>query len=175
MQVKKLACLFKPVPPLQSEANSSLHGPSKSIYFQLPASRDEAHAATDHVAFPSSLYLSEKEYCSFGLRGEKPNCAISEHASDPYRANRKLEQPRRDPSSLSRFITLVPRGSTPDELFLSGKDCRIYGLRGRNEVPQKSDTVEFRPPLDSYHVETYNFYQDTTVHWLIDICFLCQS
>ncbi|KAL8089432.1 hypothetical protein AgCh_039041 [Apium graveolens] len=86
MFVKKLACLFKPVPPLQSDANSSLHGPSKSIYFQLPASREEAHAATDHVASPSSLFLSEKEY-----RGEKPNSTIPGHASDPYRANGKWE------------------------------------------------------------------------------------
>lgn len=59
------------VPPLQSEANSSLHCPSKSIYFQPPASHEEAHAATDHVASPSSLFLSEKKNTEALCLGEK--------------------------------------------------------------------------------------------------------
>lgn len=63
---------------------------------------------------------------------------------------------------MSGFESLMPRGSTSDELFLSEKDFQTYGLKGRNEVPQKSGSVESGPPSDSYHVERYNPYDDST-------------
>ncbi|KAL8100890.1 hypothetical protein AgCh_032949 [Apium graveolens] len=185
-QVKKLTHLFQAVPSLHSDVNSSLHETLPNIYLPPPASVEEAHAdrsfkdqyvsrniaaeyhiplnhekkqvaeqyfQPSHVTSSSPLFLSEKEYRSFGLRGERPN-SIQGPTFDPYR----------NLASSSGGETLMPRGSThSDELFLSEKDYRTYGLGGRKEAPQRSSAIEYKPPLDNYHTaETYNPFHDST-------------
>lgn len=123
----------------------------------------EQYIEPNHVTSFSPLFLSEKEYRSFGLRGERPN-SIPGPSFDPYGGNQEREQPHRNLASSSGGETLMPRGSThSDELFLSEKDYRTYGLRGRKEAPQRSFTIEYKPPFDSYHAaEKYNPFQDST-------------
>lgn len=184
-QVKRLTDLFRPVQLFHSDANSSVQEPLTNIR-SLPAAAplpgEEAHvgrlyrdhyisskAAGHHiplnherkqilehyippgdVASPNPLFLSEKEYRSYGLRGERhnPAAALSVTALDPHKANQEREQPQRNTSS--------------DELFLSEKEYRTYGLRGRSEVPQRSATTEYKPPLDSYPEDLYNPYHYST-------------
>ncbi|KAK1385230.1 DCD domain-containing protein [Heracleum sosnowskyi] len=124
----------------------------------------EQYIQPNHVTSSSPLFLSEKEYRSFGLRGERPNSAIPVPTFDPYGGNQEREQPHRNLASSSGGKTLMPRESThSDELFLSEKDYRTYGLRGRKEAPQRSFTIEHKPPYDSYHAaETYNPFHDST-------------
>lgn len=122
----------------------------------------EQYIHSSHVPSSSPLFLSEKEYRSFGLRGERPNSAIPGATFDLYRGNRDREQPHRNLVSSTGAETLIPRGNRSThsgELFLSEKDYRTYGLRGRDEVPQKSSTIEYKP-LNSYHTaEMYNPYE----------------
>lgn len=124
----------------------------------------EKYIHPNHVPSSSPLFLSEKEYRSYGLRGERPDSAIPGHSFGPYRGNQEGEQPYRNLGSSSGAETLTPRGSThSDELFLSEKDYRTYGLRRRNEGPQKSSSIEYRPTFDGYHtVDMYNPYHDNT-------------
>ncbi|KAM7501295.1 hypothetical protein LguiB_000199 [Lonicera macranthoides] len=92
------------------------------------------------TASPPPLFLSEKEYRNYGLRGERQSKSTApvDHNSDPYRP------------------------LNPDA-FLTEKEYRTYGLRGRYEQPRPmSPPVEKNRSLDNYQRDPYNPYDDST-------------
>lgn len=139
---------------------------SKAAGHHIPSNHErkqilEHYIPPGDVASPNPLFLTEKEYRSYGLRGERhnPAAALSVTALDPHKANREREQPQRNPSSEALMHKETIR---PDELFLSEKEYRTYGLRGRSEVPQRSATIEYKSPLVGYPEDLYNPYHYST-------------
>ncbi|EXB67642.1 hypothetical protein L484_010208 [Morus notabilis] len=110
------------------------------------------HREVQRQESPRNLYLTEKEYRTYGLRGERRNLTPPAHISDP-----PLETYRRDydRERLLRPPNVVLRDTVPvaDPLYLSERDYQGYGLSARREVPPALPSA-----LDPYAKDPYYAY-----------------
>ncbi|CAL5425333.1 unnamed protein product [Camellia sinensis] len=190
-QVKKLTDLFRPAPLLHSNAQSSVKELQIRPSLAAPTVDEEAHfqqfyrnqtnqlprhpiSPGGDVASPDPLFLTEKEYRSYGLRRERhmltiPTAPIS-WTFDAYKTDGEKEQLQRNPVSVSEdarrnevahhdpLFQDARRKEVAynDPLFLSEKEYRAYGLRREAPAavtPPPKETTS--TALDSYPNDPY--------------------
>ncbi|KAK2977377.1 hypothetical protein RJ640_013356 [Escallonia rubra] len=179
-QVRKLMELFQPVEvvsnsPVIGGARESWHRAHNTPYARDHYKYDDRRLPYRDVPsikkeeFRRDTFLSEKEYRTYGLRGERPNLAPPEsrvsHALEPYRrvnASEHLRQPspvyvlhREDYQHLPyREVPPTEREVFRRDSFLSEKEYRIYGLRREkpNLTPPRSDITPALEPDQRFHV-----------------------
>ncbi|KAJ6996127.1 hypothetical protein NC653_012883 [Populus alba x Populus x berolinensis] len=114
-QVLKLSALFRPV-----------IGPVRSPSMAGCMHRDE---------FPCDLFMSEKEYRTYGLSGERRKLTPSHHIPstlDPYQRDQERERPLRQPDPTYRdTVPLQREGVLAVPLYLN----QPYNSSGRRELP----------------------------------------
>lgn len=125
------------------------HGRGDSRSHRQPAHERDHHRGHREVRrqeSPRNLYLTEKEYRTYGLRGERRNLTPPVHIPDPpsetYWRDYDREQLLRLPHVPSRDT--VPAADPP---YLSERDYQAYALSARREVP-----------LDPYAKDPYHSY-----------------
>lgn len=109
--------------------------------------------------YPRDLYLSEKEYRTYGLQGERRNLTRTHHIAplDPYQRVHEREQQHllrhRDP--LFRDSVPASRESLPaDPLYLSEREYQTYSVGARHEL-QSVISPAASSKLDSYTRDPY--------------------
>ncbi|KAI3773115.1 hypothetical protein L6452_04314 [Arctium lappa] len=137
-QVKKLTNLFKPAPLLHSNPQSIVHEPHR------PSEQENMHFPTPALASPP-LLLTEQEYRSYGLRGERHKnlTPVGPSAYDPYNVIQERERVYPDTLLVNRppeqeSIQFSKPTVTSPPLLLTEQEYRSYGLRGerhRNLTP----------------------------------------
>ncbi|XP_019197417.1 PREDICTED: uncharacterized protein LOC109191282 isoform X2 [Ipomoea nil] len=122
----------------------------------LPISHERSLLTNRHItprndAPSSSLFLTEKEYRSYGLQQRRQlvptdSTADIDHLLDRYRPNEGLEQSLRNPALVSGRASSLPRNEAglPDPYFLNEKEYRNYGLKGYQEM-----TTTVQPSLET--------------------------
>ena len=138
--------------------DSRANGDSRS-HHRLSNEKDQrrGHREVRREESPRNLYLSEKEYRTYGLRGERGNLTPPSHIPDPT-----LETHRRDyeREQLLRHPNLVLRDPAhretvrADPLYLSEREYLAYGLGGRRELPPSVPA----PGLDPYAKDPHYAY-----------------
>ncbi|KAK3023666.1 hypothetical protein RJ639_043547 [Escallonia herrerae] len=179
-QVRKLMELFQPVEvvsksPVIGGARESWHRAHNTPYARDHYNYDDRRLPYRDVPsikkedFRRDTFLSEKEYRTYGLRGERPNLAPLESrvspTLEPYRrvnASEHLRQPspvyglhREDYQHLQyREVPLTQREEFCRDSFLSEKEYRIYGLRREkpNLTPPRSDITPALELDQRFHV-----------------------
>ncbi|PON73987.1 Development/cell death domain containing protein [Parasponia andersonii] len=121
--------------------------------------QNRGHREVRREGSPRNLYLTEKEYRTYGLRGERRNLTPPSHASDPT-----LETYRRDyeREHLLRHPNLVLRDTVPahretvhaDPLYLSEREYPAYSHGARRELPPPVPATG----LDPYAKDPYYSY-----------------
>lgn len=113
------------------------HGRGDSRSHRQPAHERDHHRGHREVRrqeSPRNLYLTEKEYRTYGLRGERRNLTppvrIPDPPSETYRRDYDREQLLRLPHVPLRDT--VPAADPP---YLSERDYQAYALSARREVP----------------------------------------
>nr|GMD18552.1 B2 protein [Ipomoea batatas] len=109
------------------------------------------HHITRNDAPSSSLFLTEKEYRSYGLQQRRQPVPTDSTAGidqllDRYRPKEGMEQSLRNPALVSGGASSLPRNEAglPDPYFLSEKEYRNYGLKGYKEA-----TTTVQPSLET--------------------------
>lgn len=126
------------------------------------------------------LYMSEKEYRTYGLRGERNNLATTHHIAplEPYqvdneRGHRLLERdhqlPLRHLDPAYRDSVLIPRESIPaiDRHYLPERSYQTYNIGTRLEVlppvsPLPASRVASASTSDSYLRDLYSSHYTST-------------
>lgn len=150
-----------------SNAGPSIYEPYKTdqeregvqpdaVSFSRPSEQETMHLQKPSLTPPPTL-LTEQDYRSYGLRGERRSnfTPTGPSSYDPYKNDQVKESAR------------------PDSLFLTEKDYRAYGLKARKENPTSvtsaiptSVTSAINPtnPSISYYQADppYNPYDDHT-------------
>ncbi|KVI12440.1 hypothetical protein Ccrd_009120 [Cynara cardunculus var. scolymus] len=148
--VKKLTNLFKPAPLVHSNPQSVVHEPRR------PSEQESMHFSTPALASPP-LLLTEKEYRSYGLRGERHKhlTPVGPSAYDPYRTDQERECIHPDtlflgrPSEQESMQFLKPVVASPPHL-LTEQEYRSFGLRGERH---KNLTPVGPPAYDPYRTD----------------------
>lgn len=121
----------------------------------LPVDHERSLLRNHHImhndAPPSSLFLTEKEYRSYGLQQRRQlvptdTAAGVDHRLDHYRPDEGMEQSLRNPALVSGGAASLPQNEAgfPDPYFLNEKEYRNYGLKGYQEV-----TTTAQPSLET--------------------------
>lgn len=201
LQVKRLTKLFHPALSLPSNGISSgaelvrvpiVQPPSSStlpnqethrrqVYREeygikprrgsIPDDGDDHHIMHNNAHSSHPLFLTEKEYRSYGLRSERhllPTTASvglpTDHAYDNHRFDHAREQIPSNPISLSNNAALVQREPDCHNIhFLSEKEYRTYGLRGYPGAPSRqAPTLETSRSYEDSVKNLCNPYDDST-------------
>ncbi|CAK9175887.1 unnamed protein product [Ilex paraguariensis] len=128
----------------------------------MPSDRDRKQfskhpVSPNDVASPDPLFLSEKDYRTYGLRGERHllTAAATPMGTglDPQRTDQEREQLLKNSAPILGDAALIQQDAVHlDPLFLSEKDYRTFGLQGRQKLPAfVSPTIEV---YDPYHYST---------------------
>ncbi|CDP03559.1 unnamed protein product [Coffea canephora] len=132
---------------------------------------DHHHIMPNNGHSSRPLFLSEKEYRSFGLRSERhflpttaPAGLPTSHMDDNHRFNNGREQLPSNPISLSNNAALVQKGPGCHNIYFpSEKEYRTYGLRGCHEVPSRqTPTLETKQSFEDPIKDVCNPYDDST-------------
>ncbi|KAJ9180177.1 hypothetical protein P3X46_008454 [Hevea brasiliensis] len=104
---------------------------------------------------PRDLYMSEKEYRTYGLQRERRNMTSPHGAAgtlDPYKRDLEGEHLLRQPAPLynSDTIPLHRESFLADPHYLSQRELQTYNLGGRSELPPVAASSSAVPALDSY-------------------------
>ncbi|KAA8549215.1 hypothetical protein F0562_000899 [Nyssa sinensis] len=114
---------------------------------------------------PDPLFLTEKEYRSYGLRRERHILTTPVAPTlDPYSNDRESERLPMKHASINGDAALMRNESIrPDPLFLSEKEYRAYGLKVQRELPTSmTSTMETTTAFDKYPRDPYYPYDDDT-------------
>lgn len=193
-QVKRLSELFHPVPSLHSVSEPSVqelvpvpvgqiqcpsslskerifsgrhfgeHQSSKLHQGSVPFDLDNRHIASNVRHSSNPLFLSEKEYRSYGLQpGRHPLPTV---ASDGFPASHKFDNYRADhvEEDLPSNFTSVEKGTGhSDQFFLSEKEYRTYGLKGSLESNTRiTPATGTNRPFEDSVKDGCNPYDDST-------------
>lgn len=110
---------------------------------------------------PRDLYMTEKEYRAYGLKGERKTL-ITNHISaplDPYQRGHERGQQRllRHPDPIySNSIPVTREPVRADTLRLTEREYQTYNVGSRHELPSRVSPVA--TSLDSYHRDPYSTY-----------------
>lgn len=126
---------YDPYRPGQ-EREAARHDP---VILTRPPEQETIRFHNPNVVSP----MTQQDYTSYGL------------AYDPYRIGQEREAARPDSVTLSG-----QEYTRPDTLFLSEKDYRTYGLKGRHENPNV-DTIS-HSALGLYQSDPYPSYEPTS-------------
>ncbi|KAJ0797134.1 putative development/cell death domain-containing protein [Helianthus annuus] len=134
-QVKRLTNLFKPAPILHSNPQPVVREPKPTVA-------------------SSSLVLTEQDYRSHGLRGERhTNLApVAPPAYDPYRPDLEIDRARTDTVFISRpeqeAAQMVKPTLTSPPVLLTEQEYRSYGLRRDGPTVGPPAYDPYRPGLE---------------------------
>ncbi|XP_059660568.1 uncharacterized protein LOC132306964 [Cornus florida] len=149
------------------------HSSSKAVGNLVPAyherNQSSKHPILPRVSdSPDPLFLTEKEYRSYGLRRERhvmTNAAAPvSPALDPYSTHQERERILMNPASINGDATLVQNEAfRHDPRFLSEKEYRAYGLGVQREQPPSmtpiggmTTTALNKYPEDQCHTYHYD-------------------
>ncbi|TXG65756.1 hypothetical protein EZV62_007031 [Acer yangbiense] len=114
------------------------------------------------------LYLSEKEYRTYGLQGERGNLTTTHHIAplDPYQTRHEIahQLPLRHPEPLYRDPVPAPRDSIPaDPHYLTEREYQTYHVGARHELrsavsPVTASIAGAAPTSDSYFRDRFSTY-----------------
>ncbi|KAB5556304.1 hypothetical protein DKX38_007213 [Salix brachista] len=163
-QVLKLSALFHPVigplrsPPMVTVRDRAVYAGARDLqvysdreafarsnhdvrrYSMLSDEKDrhveyQQVGSTHRDEFPCDLFMSEKEYRTYGLSGERRNLTPSHHIPstlDPYQRDQEREHLPRQPDPIYRDTVPLQREAVwPGPLYLN----RPYYSSGRRESP----------------------------------------
>ncbi|XP_016901807.2 uncharacterized protein LOC103499546 [Cucumis melo] len=163
-QVRKLSDLFRPVALHSSAApvlshvevpirDRNIHGKAKDIRVRNSKSKDDARkyhlsshgrdrqreeAPRRREEVPRDLYLSERDYRTYGLRAERRNLdPVSRSSLETYRGDqdrdyqlKHLEPRYRDDVSTHAQREIV----RADQVYFNGKDYPVYSIDSRQQI-----------------------------------------
>ncbi|KAF8017929.1 hypothetical protein BT93_H2980 [Corymbia citriodora subsp. variegata] len=124
--------------------------------------------APRRTAEPREMYLTEREYRTFGLRGERRNSDQTRRISPtlrPYREdNDEREHHRRLPEKIHREAAPARREYAVGRSYRSDREYRSYSLHTRQELhcqvpPSRASTSAVAAGFDSYREGTYDAYR----------------
>ncbi|PON85557.1 Development/cell death domain containing protein [Trema orientale] len=128
---------------------------------RLPNERDQnrGHRQVRREGSPRNLYLTEKEYRIYGLRGERRNLTPPSHTSDPtletYRRDYEREHLLGHPNLILRDSVPADRETAHAEpLYLSEREYPAYSHGARRELPPPVPATG----LDPYAEDPYYSY-----------------
>lgn len=133
---------------------------------------DNHHIMPNNGHSSHPLFLTEKEYRSFGLRSERhflptaaPAARPTSHTDGYRRFENGREQLPGNPVSLSNNAALVQKEPGCHNIyFLTEKEYRTYGLRGYQEVPgRQTPTLETNQSFKDPMKDVCNPYDDSTM------------
>ncbi|KAL9447506.1 hypothetical protein AB3S75_015055 [Citrus x aurantiifolia] len=110
---------------------------------------------------PCDLYMTEKEYRAYGLKGERKTLTTNHLSApfDPYQGGRERGQQHllRRPDPVYSDTTPISREPAyADPLRLTEREYQTYNVGSRHELPSRVSPVA--TTLDSYHRDPYSTY-----------------
>uniref|UniRef100_A0A5B6ZHN0 DCD domain-containing protein n=1 Tax=Davidia involucrata TaxID=16924 RepID=A0A5B6ZHN0_DAVIN len=147
------------------------HSSSEAAQNLMPSDHERKQLSKNPISSkdlssPNPLFLTEKEYRSYGLRQERHILTTPVSPTlDPYSTDQEREQLLMNHASINGDAALVRNESIrSDPFFLSEKDYRAYGLKVQRELPAsmtptiETTTTAFdkypRDPYDPYDYDT---------------------
>ncbi|KAJ0079721.1 hypothetical protein Patl1_23442 [Pistacia atlantica] len=128
----------------ETSGRDSYSNANSRSYNRLSHERDQHFAygkvgSSHREEGPCNFYLSEKEYRTYGLQGERRNLTSTHYVAplDPYQRFHEREHQRllRDPDPVFRDTIPAPRESLPvDPLYLSEREYQTYNVGARHEL-----------------------------------------
>jgi len=113
---------------------------------------------------PRERYLTEKEYRTFGLQGDRRNLTPPSHIAptlETYQRDYEREHLLRQPDHMYRDAVSAHRETIrADPLYLNEREYQAYGLVGRHELPSSVPvaTAASATALGSYTNDPYYAY-----------------
>lgn len=110
---------------------------------------------------PCDLYMTEKEYRAYGLKGERKTLTTNHISAplDPYQRGHERGQQHllRHPDPIySDTIPVLREPARADPLRLTEREYQTYNVGSRHELPSRVSPVA--TALDSYHRDPYSTY-----------------
>ncbi|EEF41377.1 conserved hypothetical protein [Ricinus communis] len=167
-QVRKLSELFRPVAfrsvklaavpihsvPVTTIGEREVYDRLRERYPVRPRERDQhiEHrevVPTHGEEAPHDLYMSEKEYRTYGLQRERRNLTpshIAASALDPYPRNLEKEHLLRQPAPpYSDTVPVLRESVLADPLYSTQREFRTYNIGGRSELLNTAPSVSAVP------------------------------
>ncbi|KAE8651574.1 hypothetical protein Csa_023448 [Cucumis sativus] len=164
-QVRKLSDLFRPVALHSSAApvlshvevpirDRNVYGKAKDIRIRNSKSKDDARkkyhlsshgrdrqreeAPRRREEVPRDLYLSERDYRTYGLRAERRNLdPVSRSSLETYRRDHDRDYPLKhlEPRYRDDVSTHAQREIVhSDQVYFNGKDYPVYSIDSRHQI-----------------------------------------
>lgn len=128
---------------------------------QLTARRDVTSIPREEI--PRDLFLTEREYRTYGLQGERTNLNPPSQyvpTSETYQKDYEREHLLRQPDHIYRDAVPAHRETLySDHLYFNEKDYQNYGLGARRELPTAAPVTSATTALGSYTSDPYYAYR----------------
>jgi hypothetical protein len=128
---------------------------------QLTARRDVTSIPREEI--PRDLFLTEREYRTYGLQGERTNLNPPSQylpTLETYQKDYEREHLLRQPDHIYRDAVPAHRETLySDHLYFNEKDYQNYGLGARRELPTAAPVTSATTALGSYTSDPYYAYR----------------